>query len=86
MTGIAHDLSGLRLGEAIEYETMKVHPLIRERLLNKDYLTLDEALQQGLVRVTEVSEGGSVPHLLLSNRGDRAVFLLDGEEPSRTGC
>jgi hypothetical protein len=30
--------------------------------------------------VTEVSEGGSVPQLLVANAGVRPVFLLDGEE------
>ena len=36
--------------------------------------------RKNLARVSEVSEGGSVPHLLFSNRGGQAVFLLDGEE------
>jgi len=46
----------------------------------RDYLTLDEALAAGTASVTEVSQGGSVPELLFRNRGDKAVFLLDGEE------
>ena len=32
-----------------------------------DYLVLDEALQKKLARVTEVSEGGSVPELAFEN-------------------
>jgi hypothetical protein len=48
--------------------------------LNKDYLTLDEALAQHAAKVVEVSAGGSVPNLLFSNHGGQAVFLLDGEE------
>jgi hypothetical protein len=80
MNVIAKDLDGLRIGESLTHESLSVHPLIRESLLSKDYLTLDEALKLGVARVTEVSEGGSVPHLLFSNRADKAVFLLDGEE------
>ena len=80
MNAVAQALSGLRVGDLVTHEGLTVHPLIRESLLSKDYLTLDEALAQNLARVSEVSEGGSVPNLLFSNRGDQAVFLLDGEE------
>ena len=80
MNAIAQALSGLRVGDLVTHEGLTVHPLIRGSLLNKDYLTLDEALAQNLARVSEVSEGGSVPNLLFSNLGRQAVFLLDGEE------
>jgi hypothetical protein len=45
-----------------------------------DYTTLDEALAGGTLEITEVSEGGSVPTLRLSNRADRRVFLMAGEQ------
>jgi hypothetical protein len=44
------------------------------------YRTLDEALASGTARVTEVSEGGSVPELKFVNDGDLPVLVLDGEE------
>jgi hypothetical protein len=44
------------------------------------YLTLDEALAAGFVKVTEVSEAGHVPELTLVNDGERPVLVLDGEE------
>jgi hypothetical protein len=53
-----------------------VHPTPRAPF----YLTLDEALAQGSLQVTEVSKGGHVPELRLINRGDRPVLLIDGEE------
>src|SRR3954466_7738374 len=34
----------------------------------------------GLVKVTEVSEAGSVPELQVENGLDLAVFLMDGQE------
>jgi hypothetical protein len=43
-------------------------------------LLLDEALERGCARVTEVSEQGSVPELRFVNQCDRPVLLLDGEE------
>ncbi len=80
MNALQQALSGLQLGEPLSHEGLTVHPLIRASLVDKDYLTLDEALQQNAARVTEVSEGGSVPQLLFRNLGGQAVFLLDGEE------
>ncbi len=80
MNAVEQALSGLQLGEPLSHEALTVHPLIRESLLGKDYLTLDEALKLNVARVTEVSESGSVPQLLFRNLGEQAVFLLDGEE------
>ena len=80
MNTVAQTLSSLRVGNPLSHEGLTVHPLIRASLLKKDYLTLDEALALNLARLAEVSKSGSVPHLLFSNRGKQAVFLLDGEE------
>ena len=80
MNAVAQAFSGLRVGDSHTHEGLTMHPLIRESLLNKDYLTLNEALKLNVARVTEVSESGSVPHLLFRNLGEQAVFLLDGEE------
>ena len=80
MNAVAQALSGLRVGDLKTHDGLTVHPLIRDSLLKKDYLTLDEALAQNQAKVVEVSAGGSVPNLLFSNLGSQAVFLLDGEE------
>jgi len=73
-------LRQVQLAKALNYEGLTAYPLIRDMLLAKDYLTLDEALANKTAVITEVSEGGSVPQLLLRNKGGQAVFLLDGEE------
>jgi hypothetical protein len=44
------------------------------------YLTLDDALALGSAEITEVSAQGSVPELLVVNKGAKPVFILDGEE------
>ena len=52
-----------------------------------DYLLSDEAIQAGSVAVEEVSGSGSVPNLIVTNRGDSRVLFLEGEElrgPSKT--
>jgi hypothetical protein len=45
-----------------------------------DYLTMKEAIESGLIMVTEISEGGHVPELKVINRADKPVLLIDGEE------
>ena len=44
------------------------------------YVTLREALADHRARITEVSEGGSVPELRVVNSGDARILVLDGEE------
>lgn len=45
-----------------------------------DYLTLEEALREEAVVITELSEGGYVPELKLINQSESKVLILDGEE------
>jgi len=73
-------LQQVKIAQAMSHEGLTSYPLIRDTLFAKDYLTLDEALTNKTAVITEVSEGGSVPQLLLRNMGEQAVFLLDGEE------
>ena len=49
-------------------------------LAQPGYLVLEEAIAQGVARVTELGEGGSVPELRVENLGEQPVLLLDGEE------
>jgi hypothetical protein len=80
MTTINKALQDISLGEAQSFENLQITPLLAPSASTADYLTLSEAQDLGLAVVTEVSESGSVPMLLLENTGEQAVFLLDGEE------
>lgn len=80
MTAINKALQAVTLGEAQSFENLQITPLLATTAGTADYLTLSEALELGLTVITEVSESGSVPTLLLENTADKAVFLLDGEE------
>jgi hypothetical protein len=44
------------------------------------YIVLDDALSAGVIEITELSESGSVPELLVVNRGPDPVLIIDGEE------
>jgi hypothetical protein len=70
----------MELGAGASFENMTVFELLRPKNGGPEYITLREAIERGVFTVTEVSEGGSVPELLVANKGDLAVLLLDGEE------
>lgn len=73
-------LLGLKLGAGASFENMTVFELLRPQNGGPEYITLREALERGVFAVTETSEGGSVPELLVANGGDVPVLLIDGEE------
>jgi hypothetical protein len=73
-------LKEARLGAPRAHANLAVFPLWTAAPADRPYMTLDEALSSGKVRVTEVSQQGSVPNLCLVNDADLPVLLLDGEE------
>lgn len=75
-------IEGIKFGEIQAHKHVTVMPIISSNGSGPDYLTLKEAMGRNYLTVSEISEGGSVPELKVSNRGDKPVLLLDGEELS----
>jgi hypothetical protein len=73
-------LPDVRVGDPIRHEALAVFPLFSHDGSDVDYLLSDEAIEAGSLTVEEVSEGGSVPNLLVTNKGDSRVLFLEGEE------
>jgi hypothetical protein len=73
-------LLGMDVGAGASFENMAVFELLRPQNGGPEFITLREAIERGVFAVTEVNEGGSVPELLVANKGDAAVLLIDGEE------
>jgi hypothetical protein len=80
MEAIREVLQHLRLGTEVTHENLTMFPLLNGGGRTRGYQTLREALAAGTLRITEVSEGGSVPQLSAVNDGDQPVIILDGEE------
>jgi len=79
-TIIINYLSKLEFGEPLHFKNMGVIPLFTSIDHSLEYLTLKEALEKRLLTITEVSHGGSVPELKVTNKAEIPVLLLDGEE------
>lgn len=77
---IKGNLEGIKFGEIQIHNHVAVIPTISTNGSGPEYLTMKEALEQNLLTIAEVSEGGHVPELKVSNRADKPVLLLDGEE------
>lgn len=73
-------LPKLRVGEPVRHEALSVFPLFAESCGQVGYRLSDEALSDQSVLVEEISQGGSVPDLLVENKGDLRVLFLEGEE------
>lgn len=73
-------LQTVEIGTPQTFGGMTLFPLLRPISAEPDYWTLTEAMNQNLLKITEVSAGGHVPELLCRNLSDRSVLLLDGEE------
>jgi len=69
-----------RIGQPVSHGSLSVFPLFcgENRLVH--YLLSDEAIQAGTVTVSEVSQQGSVPELVVENKGLCRALFLEGEE------
>ncbi|MCR4403385.1 MAG: hypothetical protein NUW12_11550 [Firmicutes bacterium] len=59
---------------------LTLFPLFMECKTAVSYLLLDEALQRRVLVVMEVGEGGLVNAVMVENKSEQAVLILDGEE------
>ncbi len=76
-------LSAIEIGEPVYYNGLTVFPLEFGGGANYGkvkYDFIEDLLEQGMMEICEVSESGSVPELLLKNKSNSKVLLLDGEE------
>lgn len=73
-------LSSLQRSNVQTHRSISVLPLTIAEALPPHYLSLKTALASGVVVITEVNEGGSVPNLKVINKSETPVLILDGEE------
>ena len=79
-TALESCLTSLRFEGGTIHGRMEVIPLFSGTHRGGDYLTLAQALAQNRLVITEVGKSGTVPKLMVRNRGKIPVLLIDGEE------
>ena len=70
----------VRVGAPVTHDKLIVFPLYLEAAAAPPYRLADEALADGSAVVEEVTEGGSVPHLAVDNKGETLVLFVEGQE------
>jgi hypothetical protein len=73
-------LDSITVGAPQAFEEVQVFPLFSSRSESSPLLDLDEALEQGLAEVTEVSDAGTVPQLTVTNRSLQDIIIYDGQQ------
>lgn len=73
-------VEALQVGDPIGHANLTLVPLRGGKNGQLDYLLGADAIGKGLLTITEISEGGSVPQLLAFNQSDKMILLMDGEE------
>lgn len=73
-------LDSLKLGKIQQFKNMATIPLFAPSDYGPEYLTLQDALEQQVLKITEIDQSGSVPELKVTNTAAQYVLLLDGEE------
>ena len=69
-------LQTLKQGGKQSHLNLTMIPLLATNEGDPAYLTLEEGLGQGVVTITEVSAGGSVPELKLINKSADKILLF----------
>ncbi|MBE3037483.1 MAG: TIGR02452 family protein, partial [Chloroflexi bacterium] len=77
---LAPFIDTLKVGDGMGHLNLTLVPLRGEAPGRLDYTLAADAIAAGVLTVTEVSEGGSVPHLAVANEATKMVLFLDGEE------
>ncbi|HKZ00854.1 MAG TPA: DUF6569 family protein [Pyrinomonadaceae bacterium] len=73
-------LDSITIGPPQTLNGVRVFPLLSDKSESRAFLELDEALEKQLAEVTEVSDSGSVPQLIVINHSQQDIIIFDGEQ------
>ncbi|MBP6978867.1 MAG: hypothetical protein PHD61_08280 [Bacteroidales bacterium] len=74
-------LQTIQFGEMQNYRSIAAFPIFCPPRENPvEYDTLADAMLTGLITITEVDQGGSVPELKLTGGSEKPILILEGEE------
>jgi hypothetical protein len=65
---------GIKAGAKPSHQNITLRCLPAATESEEDFLTLNEALDKGVLAISEVNEGGAVPELEVSNKSNQKVF------------
>ena len=75
-----HPIDQITVKEPVQVQNLAIFPLFMGQVQGPDYVSSSVAIEQHGMEVTEISDSGSVPNLMVVNPSSLCVLLLDGEE------
>ncbi|HOI80924.1 MAG: DUF6569 family protein [Thermovirgaceae bacterium] len=79
-TVIESFFNSLKTGEPCSFKGLTAFPVFSALPEAVDFVTLTEAFREDWIEIRELTQGGSVPELLVINKSDRNILILDSEE------
>jgi hypothetical protein len=79
-TVIEKFFKSLEIGEPASHEGLTAFPVFSSIPCDLPHITLNEAFRNDSIENRELTQGGTVPELLVVNKGDENILILDGEE------
>jgi hypothetical protein len=74
-------ISKSAVGQAQRFRNLTLFPLLAKDIKEPEYIVMIDAIvDKRCVTITEVSSGGSVPNIMVTNESDKKILILDGEE------
>ncbi|MFQ5655626.1 MAG: ARPP-1 family domain-containing protein, partial [Planctomycetota bacterium] len=78
-TRIRERLAGIAFGAPVEEQGLTIFPLLAPNGSSPPAVPLSQAIDEGWAEISEVSEEGEIPSLLIDNRGRTPVIVIEGE-------
>jgi len=79
MSEIKQFLKGTVVGEPSQFGNLMIFPVKTGAAGVFPYLVFEEAVKNGILELSESGPGGHVPELIIENKSDHRVFILDGQ-------
>ena len=70
----------INFGTPLVYKNLTIVPIFHKNGNKLKYSSLSDAIKKHEVEITEVNESGRVPELLVKNKSDNMVLIVDGEQ------
>ena len=80
MKSVVSFLQDCRLGKKQVYRNLTVFQVLFPGVIEPYYLTLEQAIDSGVLVVKKVDASGNVNRLKLRNNGKMPILLIEGEE------
>lgn len=78
MVGVNEFIQSLQIGKVQTHKNLDIYSLVSPLTRNLNVQSLNEALEAGTAKITEMDGGAEVPHLKFTNTGNQSILVIEG--------